>query len=53
MRGCLLKDYDIELGSTTIKKIMMNRRLHLVLKVIKPIIEVEQKEPPPHSTEPF
>lgn len=54
LRGYLLKDHDIELSSTTIKKIMkMNRRLHLVPNVIKPIIEVEPKEPPPRSTEPF
>jgi len=54
LRGYLLKDHDIELGSTTIKKIMkMNRRLHLVPKVLKPISEVEPKEPPPRSTEPF
>ena len=54
LRGYLLKDHDIELGGTTIKKIMkMNRRFHLVPKVIKPIIEVEPKEPPPRSKEPF
>lgn len=54
LRGYLLKDHDIKLGSTTIKKIMkMNRRLHLVPKVIKPVIEAEPKEPPPRSKEPF
>ena len=54
LRGYLLKDHDIELGQTTIKKIMkLNRRLHLVPKVIKPIIEAEPKEPPPRSKEPF
>ena len=54
LRGYLLKDHDIELGQTTIKKIMkLNRQLHLVPKVIKPIIEAEPKEPPPRSREPF
>ena len=54
LRGYLLKDHGIELGSTTLKKVMkMNRRLHLVPKVIKPTIEVEPKEPPPRSKEPF
>lgn len=54
LRGYLLKDYEIELGETTIKKIMkMNRRLHLVPKVAKPLVEVEIKEPPPRSKSPF
>ena len=54
LRGYLLKDHGIELGQTTIKKIMkMNRRLHLVPKISKPIIESEPKEPPPRSREPF
>lgn len=54
LRGYLLKDHDIELGQTTIKKIMkLNRKLHLVPKVEKPITEVEPKEPPPRSKEPF
>lgn len=54
LRGYLLKDHGIELGQTTIKKIMkMNRKLHLVPKVVKPIIEAELKEPPPRSKEPF
>ena len=54
LRGYLLKDHDTELGSTTIKKIMkMNRRLHLVPKVIKSTVEAEPKEPPPRSKEPF
>ncbi len=54
LRGYLLKDHDIELGQTTLKKIMkLNRRLHLVPKVIKPMIEAEPKEPPPRSKEPF
>ena len=54
LRGYLLKDHGIELGQTTLKKIMkMNRRLHLVPKFVKPITEVEPKEPPPRSKEPF
>lgn len=54
LRGYLLKDHHIELGQTTIKKIMkLNRRLHLMPKVEKPMIETELKEPPPRSTEPF
>jgi len=54
LRGYLLKDYEIELGQTTLKKIMkLNRQLHLVPKVEKPIIEAEPKEPPPRSSEPF
>lgn len=54
LRGYLLKDYNVELGQTTIKKIMkMNRRLHLVPKVEKPMVETEPKEPPPRSKEPF
>lgn len=54
LRGYLLKDHGIELGQTTLKKIMkMNRRLHLIPKVEKPIIEVEGREPPPRSNQPF
>ena len=54
LRGYLLKDHDIELGQTTLKKIMkMNRKLHLVPKFEKPITEVEPKEPPPRSKHPF
>jgi len=54
LRGYLLKDHGIELGQTTLKKIMkLNRRLHLIPKIEKPIIEVEPKEPPPRSRHPF
>jgi len=54
IRGYLLKDYNIELGQTTLKKVMkLNRRLHLIPKIEKPIIEAEPKEPPPRSKEPF
>ena len=54
LRGYLLKDFGIELGQTTLKKIMkLNRRLHLVPKVEKPITEAEPKEPPPRSRHPF
>ena len=54
LRGYLLKDHGIELGQTTLKKVMkLNRRLHLVPKVEKPIIEIEAKEPPPRSRHPF
>lgn len=54
LRGYLLKDYGIELGQTTLKKVMkLNRRLHLVPKVEKPITEVEPKEPPPRSRHSF
>jgi len=50
LRGYLLKDHGIELGQTTLKNIVkLNRRLHLVPKVEKPLIEVEPKEPPPRS----
>jgi len=31
----------------------MNRRLHLVPKVEREAVEVEPKEPPPRSKEPF
>ena len=31
----------------------LNRRLHLIPKIEKPIIEAEPKEPPPRSKEPF
>lgn len=54
LRGYLLKDHGIELGQTTLKKVMkLNRRLHLVPKVEKPAIESEPKEPPPRSRHPF
>jgi transposase len=54
IQGYLLKDFGIELGQTTLKKVMkLNRKLHLIPKLIKPIIEVEPKEPPPRSKEPF
>ena len=54
LRGYLLKDHGIELGETTLKKIMkLNRRLHLVPKIVKPTFEAETKEPPPRSREPF
>lgn len=54
IRGYLLKDHGIELGQTTIKKIMkVNRRLHLVPRVEKPVSEIEIKEPPPRSKLPF
>lgn len=54
IRGYLLKDFGIELGQTTIKKIMkVNRRLHLVPKIEKPVSEIEIKEPPPRSKSPF
>lgn len=54
IQGYLLKDSGIELGQTNIQKIMrLNRKLHLVPKVVKPIIEAEPKEPPPRSKEPF
>jgi len=54
IRGYLLKDYGIELGQTTLKKVMkLNRKLHLIPRIEKPIIEAELKEPPPRSKEPF
>lgn len=54
LQGYLLKDFGIELGQTTLKKIMkLNRRLHLIPKFEKPVIETEPKEPPPRSREPF
>lgn len=54
IQGYLLKDYGIELGQTTLKKVMkLNRRLHLIPKIEKPVIETEPKEPPPRSKEPF
>jgi transposase InsO family protein len=54
LRGYLLKDHGIELGQTTLKKVMkLNRKLHLVPKVEKLVTEVEAKEPPPRSRHPF
>jgi transposase len=54
IRGYLLKDYDIELGQTTLKKVMkLNRKLHLIPRIERPIIKAEPKEPPPRSKEPF
>ena len=54
LRGYLLKDHGIELGETTLKKVMkMNRRLHLVPKFLKPAAEIEAREPPPRSRHPF
>ena len=54
IQGYLLKDFGIELGQTTLKKVMkLNRKLHLIPKIIKPITEAEPKEPPPRSKEPF
>lgn len=54
LQGYLLKDHGIELGQTTLKKVMkLNRMLHLIPKIEKPIIEVEPKEPPPRSRHPF
>ncbi len=54
LQGYLLKDYNLELGQTTLKKVMkLNRQLHLIPKFEKPITEAEPKEPPPRSREPF
>lgn len=54
LRGYLQTDHGIELGQTTIKKIMkVNRRLHLVPKIEKSVSEIEIKEPPPRSKSPF
>lgn len=54
LQGYLLKDYGVELGQTTLKKVMkLNRKLHLIPRIEKPIIEHEAKEPPPRSNEPF
>jgi len=54
LQGYLLKDHNLELGQTTLKKVMkLNRRLHLIPKIEKPVTEVEPKEPPPRSKEPF
>lgn len=54
IQGYLLKDYGVELGQTTIKKVMrLNRKLHLIPRIEKPVIENEPKEPPPRSNEPF
>ena len=40
VQGYLLKDHGIELGQTTLKKIMkLNRKLHLIPKIEKPVIE--------------
>ena len=50
----LQTDHGIELGQTALKKIMkLNRRLHLVPRIEKPPTEIEIKEPPPRSKEPF
>jgi transposase len=54
LSGYLRTDFGIDLGQTTIKKVMkLNRRLHLIPKIEKPIIEAEPKEPPPRSKVPF
>lgn len=54
IQGYLLKDHNLRLGQTTLKKVMkLNRRLHLIPKFEKPITEAEPKEPPPRSREPF
>lgn len=54
LQGYLLKDFEIELGQTTIKKVMrLNRKLYLIPKVEKPLVEPEIKEPPPRSKSPF
>ncbi len=54
LQGYLLKDHNLELGQTTLKKVMkLNRKLHLIPKFEKPVMEAEPKEPPPRSKEPF
>ena len=54
IQGYLLKDFGIELGQTTLKKVMkLNRKLYLIPKIEKPLIEAETKEPPPRSKSPF
>lgn len=54
LSGYLLKDFGIELGQTTIKKIMkLNRQLYLIPKIEKLFVESEIKEPPPRSKSPF
>lgn len=55
LQGYLSRDYSIDLGQTTIKKITkLNRRLHLVPpKPLKLIVEKEEREAPPVSRHPF
>jgi len=54
LQGYLLKDHNLELGQTTLKKVVkLNRKLHLIPKFEKPVTEAEPKEPPPRSKEPF
>lgn len=55
VQSYLSRDYRIELGQTTIKKVMqLNRRLHLVPpKPVKLILEKEEREGPPHSVRAF
>ena len=55
-QGYLSRDYQIELGQTTIKKVMkLNRRLHLVPpKPVKFMVEKqEEREGPMRSARPF
>ena len=54
VQGYLEKDYGIQLGQTTIKKIMrLNRRLHLAPTPAAEVIERESREGPPVSRYPF
>jgi len=55
LQGYLSRDFSIDLGQTTIKKITkLNRRLHLVPpKPVKVILEKEEREAPPASRHPF
>lgn len=54
LQGYLLKDYGIELGETTIKKIMrQNRRLHLAPQRPVEVVIRDPREGPPQSKHPF
>jgi transposase InsO family protein len=55
LQGYLSRDFSIDLGQTTIKKITkLNRRLHLVPpKPLKLTVEKEEREAPPASRHPF
>lgn len=54
LQGYLWKDYGIELGETTIKKIMrQNRRVHLAPQKPAAVVIRDPHEGPPQSKNPF
>jgi transposase len=54
IKGYLERDYGIQLGEGTVKRIMrLNRQIHLAPPRPVKIIERESREGPPHSKHPF